>query len=143
VAKEHARRGALLHDIGKIAIPDSILLKPGPLNEREWSVMRQHPQYAYNMLSPITYLAPAIHIPWCHHEKWDGSGYPRGLKGEEIPAVARIFAIVDVYDALTSNRPYRSAWTREKAMEYIREQSGMQFDPKVVNAFIDLMAGEK
>jgi len=143
VETEHARRGSLLHDIGKIAIPDSILLKPGPLDEREWSVMRQHPQDAYNMLSPITYLAPAIHIPWCHHEKWDGSGYPRGLKGEEIPTVARIFAIVDVYDALTSNRPYRLAWTREKAMEYIREQSGKHFEPRVVKAFMDLMAGEK
>ncbi|MFA5874753.1 MAG: HD domain-containing phosphohydrolase, partial [Anaerolineales bacterium] len=143
VETEHARRGSLLHDIGKIAIPDSILLKPGPLDAREWSVMRQHPQYAYNILSPITYLAPAIHIPYCHHEKWDGSGYPRGLKGEEIPTVARIFAIVDVYDALTSNRPYRLAWTREKAIEYIREQSGKHFEPRVVKAFMDLMAGEK
>jgi PAS domain S-box-containing protein len=143
VETEHARRGSLLHDIGKIAIPDSILLKPGPLDEREWSVMRQHPQYAYNLLFPITYLRPAIHIPYCHHEKWDGSGYPRGIKGEEIPIVARIFAIVDVYDALISNRPYRPAWTREKAMEYIREQAGMHFDPKVVKAFMTLMAGEK
>jgi PAS domain S-box-containing protein len=143
VEMEHARRGSLLHDIGKIAVPDSILLKPGPLDEHEWNVMHQHPQYAYNMLSPITYLAPAIHIPWCHHEKWDGSGYPRGLKGEAIPMVARIFAIVDVYDALTSNRPYRLAWTSENAMEYIREQSGLHFDPKVVKAFMDLMANEK
>jgi PAS domain S-box-containing protein len=143
VETEHARRGALLHDIGKIAIPDSILLKPGPFDEHEWSLMRQHPQYAYNMLFPITYLAPAIHIPWCHHEEWDGSGYPRGLKGEQIPMVARIFAIADVYDALTSNRPYRLAWTREKALEYIREQSGKHFDPKVVKAFMDLMTGEK
>ncbi len=143
VEMEHARRGSLLHDIGKIAVPDSILLKPGPLGEHEWSVMRQHPQYAYNMLSPITYLAPAIHIPWCHHERWDGSGYPRGLKGEAIPMVARIFAVVDVYDALTSNRPYRLAWTHEKAIEYIREQSGMHFDPKVVKAFLDLIVGEK
>jgi PAS domain S-box-containing protein len=143
VETEHARRGSLLHDIGKIAIPDSILLKPGPLDEREWSVMRQHPQYAYNLLFPITYLRPAIQIPYCHHEKWDGNGYPRGLKGEEIPIVARIFAIVDVYDALTSNRPYRPAWTREKALEYIHEQSGKHFDPKVVNAFMTLMAGEK
>ncbi len=142
VEMEHARRGALLHDIGKIAIPDSILLKAGPLDEHEWKVMRQHPQYAYNLLSPITYLRPALHIPWCHHEKWDGSGYPRGLKGEDIPKVARIFAIVDVYDALTSNRPYRLAWTREDALEYIREQSGKYFDPKVVNAFMALLAGE-
>ena len=140
---EHARRGSLLHDIGKIAVPDSILLKPGPLDEHEWSVMRQHPQYAYNMLSPIAYLAPAIHIPWCHHEKWDGSGYPRGLKGEAIPLVARLFAIVDVYDALTSNRPYRQAWTVDKALEYIRAHTGTHFDPKVVEAFLDLLAGEK
>ncbi len=143
VETEHARRGALLHDIGKIAIPDSILLKAGPLDEREWSVMRQHPQYAYDLLSQVTYLRPALHIPWCHHEKWDGSGYPRGLKGEEIPMVARIFTIVDVYDALTSNRPYRLAWTREDALEYIREQSGQHFDPRVVKAFMDLMAGEQ
>jgi HD-GYP domain-containing protein (c-di-GMP phosphodiesterase class II) len=140
---EHARRGSLLHDIGKIAIPDSILLKPGPFDEREWGVMRQHPQYAHNLLFPITYLRPAIHIPYCHHEKWDGTGYPRGLKGEEIPIVARIFAIVDVYDALTSNRPYRLAWTHEKALEYIREQAGMHFDPRAVKAFLTLMAGEK
>jgi PAS domain S-box-containing protein len=143
VETEHARRGALLHDIGKIAIPDSILLKAGPLEEHEWSMMRQHPQYAYNLLSPITYLRPALHIPWCHHEKWDGSGYPRGLKGEDIPMVARIFAIVDVYDALTSNRPYRLAWTREKTLEYIREQSGKHFDPKVVKAFMALLAAER
>ena len=139
VELEHARRGSLLHDIGKIAIPDSILLKPGPLDEREWNVMRQHPQHAFNLLLPITYLRPAIHIPYCHHEKWDGSGYPRGLKGEEIPIVARIFAIVDVYDALTSNRPYRQAWTHEKAMDYIRNQSGIHFDPNVVSVFISLM----
>jgi PAS domain S-box-containing protein len=143
VETEHARRGALLHDIGKIAIPDSILLKAGPLNEHEWSVMRQHPQYAYNLLFPITYLRPALQIPYCHHEKWDGSGYPRGLKGEEIPMVARIFAIVDVYDALISNRPYRLAWTRENAFEYIHEQSGKHFDPKVVKGFMTLMAGEQ
>jgi HD-GYP domain-containing protein (c-di-GMP phosphodiesterase class II) len=143
VETEHARRGALLHDIGKIAVPDSILLKAGPLNEHEWSVMRQHPQYAYNLLFPITYLRPALQIPYCHHEKWDGSGYPRGLKGEEIPMVARIFAIVDVYDALISNRPYRLAWTRENAFEYIHEQSGKHFDPKVVKGFMTLMAGEQ
>ena len=136
---EHARRGAILHDIGKIAIPDSILLKPGPLDEHEWSIMRQHPQYAYNLLSPITYLHPALPIPYCHHEKMDGSGYPRGLKGEEIPLVARIFAIVDVYDALTSNRPYRQAWKQEEALEYIRGQSGKYFDPKVVKAFMTLI----
>jgi HD-GYP domain-containing protein (c-di-GMP phosphodiesterase class II)/putative methionine-R-sulfoxide reductase with GAF domain len=140
---EHARRGSLLHDIGKIAVPDSILLKCGPLDEHEWNVMRQHPQFAYNLLYPIVYLRPALHIPYCHHEKWDGSGYPRGLKGEEIPMVARIFTIVDVYDALISNRPYRLAWTPENALEYIREQSGKHFDPRVVKAFLALMAGEK
>jgi PAS domain S-box-containing protein len=140
---EHARRGALLHDIGKIAVPDNILLKPGPLDDREWSVMHKHPQFAYDLLAPITYLRPALLIPWCHHEKWDGSGYPRGLKGEEIPMVARIFAIVDAYDALTSNRPYRVAWTRENTLDYIREQSGKHFDPKVVKAFMNLMTGEQ
>jgi putative two-component system response regulator len=105
--------------------------------------MRQHPQYAYNLLFPIIYLRPAINIPYCHHEKWDGSGYPRGLKGEEIPIVARIFAIVDVFDALTTNRPYRQAWTREKALEYILEQSGKHFESRVVNAFMALMASQK
>jgi HD-GYP domain-containing protein (c-di-GMP phosphodiesterase class II) len=139
---EHARRGSLLHDIGKIAVPDNILLKPGPLDENELIVMRRHPQFAYDLLAPITYLRPALTIPWCHHEKWDGSGYPRGLKGEEIPLVARIFALADVYDALISNRPYRLAWTHEKALDYIREQSGKQFDPQVVNVFLSLMAGE-
>ena len=103
----HIRRGALLHDMGKMAIPDEILQKPGPLNEVEWEKMRQHPQYAYDMLSPITYLRPALDIPFCHHERWDGSGYPRGLKGEEIPLAARLFSIVDVWDALCSDRPYR------------------------------------
>ena len=135
----HVWRGALLHDIGKIGVPDSILLKAGPLTEEEWAIMRQHPVFAFEMLSPIEYLRPAIDIPYCHHEKWDGTGYPRGLKGEQIPLVARIFAVVDVWDALTSDRPYRKAWPEEKALEYIQEQSGKHFDPKVVEYFLRLI----
>ncbi len=128
----HVRRGALLHDIGKMGVPDSILLKPGPLTEEEWVIMRRHPVYAYEMLATIDYLRPALDIPYCHHEKFDGSGYPRGLKGKAIPLAARIFAVVDVYDALTSERPYRKAWAEEKALIYIREESGKHFDPQVV-----------
>lgn len=135
----HVRRGALLHDMGKLGIPDSILLKPGPLDEDEWELMRKHPLFGYEMLSPIYYLKPALDIPYCHHEKMDGSGYPRGLKGEEIPLAARVFAVVDVYDALTSDRPYRLAWSKEKALEYIQSGSGSHFDPKVVNQFIELI----
>jgi HD-GYP domain-containing protein (c-di-GMP phosphodiesterase class II)/putative methionine-R-sulfoxide reductase with GAF domain len=132
----HIRRGALLHDIGKMGVPDRILLKEGPLTEEEQQIMRQHPQFAYDMLAPIQYLRPALDIPYCHHEKWDGTGYPRGLKGEEIPLSARIFAVADVYDALTSDRPYRKAWTKEQALEYVRQQSGSHFDPQVVDAFL-------
>jgi putative nucleotidyltransferase with HDIG domain len=132
----HVRRGALLHDIGKMGIPDSILLKPGALTEEEWKIMRQHPVYSYELLHPIAYLRPALDIPYCHHEKWDGTGYPRGLKGERIPLSARIFAIVDVWDALRSERPYRPAWSEEKTKEYILSLSGIQFDPKIVEAFI-------
>jgi PAS domain S-box-containing protein len=132
----HIRRGALLHDIGKIGVPDHILRKPGPLTEEEWKWMRKHPQFAYDMLASIPYLRPALDIPYCHHEKWDGSGYPRGLKGEQIPLHARIFAIADVWDALTNDRPYRKAWPKEKALEYIREQSGKHFDPQVVEVFL-------
>jgi PAS domain S-box-containing protein len=135
------RRGALLHDIGKMGIPDSVLLKPGPLNEREWEMMRMHPEYAHRLLTPIDYLNPAIEIPYCHHEKWDGTGYPRGLKGEEIPLAARIFAIVDVWEALTSDRPYRPAWSNGKALEYIYDQRGKHFDPTVVDNFMDLLKG--
>jgi PAS domain S-box-containing protein/putative nucleotidyltransferase with HDIG domain len=138
-ALPHIRRGALLHDIGKMGIPDSILLKPGALTEDEWAVMKAHPEIAFRMLSRIEYLRPALDIPYCHHEKWDGTGYPRGLKGEEIPLAARIFAVVDVYDALTSDRPYRKAWTHEKAVEYVREQSGRHFDPQVVEAFLRIL----
>ena len=135
----HIRRGALLHDIGKMGVPDYILRKPSGLTPEEWEIMRQHPRLAYDLLSPIAYLRPALDIPFSHHEKWDGTGYPQGLKGEQIPLVARMFAIVDVYDALTSDRPYRPAWPREKALAYIKEQSGQQFDPRVVDAFLLLM----
>ena len=138
----HIRRGALLHDIGKMGIPDSILLKAGPLTEKEWEIMKQHPTYAYELLYPITHLRPALDIPYSHHEKWDGSGYPQGLKGEQIPLAARIFAVVDVWDALTSDRPYRKAWTSKKALEYIREQSGKHFDPKMVDVFLSLIKSE-
>jgi putative nucleotidyltransferase with HDIG domain len=137
---EHIRRGALLHDVGKMGIPDSVLLKPGTLNDREWEIMRRHPEYAYQLLQPIEYLRPVIDIPYCHHEKWDGSGYPRGLKGEEIPLAARIFAIVDVWDALLTDRPYRKAWTVDKARSYLTEQSGLHFDPKVVQSFLEMIA---
>lgn len=133
---EDIRRGALLHDIGKMGIPDSILLKPGKLNDEEWAVMRQHPVYALNMLKQINFLQPALTIPYYHHEKWDGSGYPLGLKGNDIPLEARIFAIVDVWDALTNDRPYRPAWTETQALDYINEQRGKHFDPDVVEAFI-------
>ncbi len=132
-------RGALLHDIGKMGIPDDILLKPGPFTMDEWVRMRKHPEYARDMLAAIDYLKPAIDIPYCHHEKWDGTGYPRGLKGEVIPFAARIFSVVDVWDALTSNRPYRSAWSKEKALEYIRTESGKHFDPQVVTTFLHLI----
>jgi len=131
------RRGALLHDIGKVGIPDAILLKPGHLSKSEWKIMRQHPLYAYQMLSPITFLKHALDIPYCHHEKWDGSGYPRGLKGDEIPLSARMFAVVDVFDALTSDRPYGKAWTRERAYRYIQEQAGKHFDPRIVKVFLE------
>jgi PAS domain S-box-containing protein len=135
----HIRWGCLLHDIGKMGVPDHILLKPGPLTEEEWSHMQTHPQYAYDLLKPISFLTPALDIPYCHHEKWDGTGYPRGLKGKEIPLVARLFAIVDVWDALTSDRPYRPAWSEQEALIYIREQSGKYFDPQVVEAFLKMI----
>jgi putative nucleotidyltransferase with HDIG domain len=132
----HIRRGALLHDIGKLGVPDSILLKPGPLSEKERDMIRKHPTIAYEMLAPITYLRPALDIPYCHHEKWNGSGYPRGLKGGDIPLAARIFAVVDVWDALTSDRPYRKAWSEADTLAYIQVQAGEYFDPQVVDAFL-------
>jgi PAS domain S-box-containing protein len=134
-------RGALLHDIGKVAISDAILKKPGPLTDEEWKIMRNHPSYAYQLLSKSKYLIPALNIPYCHHEKWDGTGYPRGLKGEAIPLAARIFSIVDVWDALISDRPYRKAWTKKMALKYIREQSGLYFDPEVVKVFLQNLDG--
>jgi len=135
-------RGSLLHDIGKMGIPDSILLKPGRLSEEEFRQMQEHTTYAYDLLSHIPYLLKALDIPYCHHEKWDGSGYPRGLKGTDIPLSARIFAVVDVYDALISDRPYREAWPEEKALAYIQERSGSEFDPDVVAAFLKLAREE-
>lgn len=136
----HIRRGALLHDIGKMGIPDKILKKAGPLSDEEWKIMRRHPDYAYEFLKQIEYLAPALDIPYCHHEKWDGSGYPRGLKGEDIPLAARIFAVADVFDALTSNRPYRKGWPKDQALQYIVEQAGKQFDPVMVRKLLEEVA---
>jgi HD-GYP domain-containing protein (c-di-GMP phosphodiesterase class II) len=135
---KHIRRGALLHDIGKMGISDQILLKSGPLDEAEWQEMRMHPIYAYRLLSPIPYLQPALDIPYSHHERWDGSGYPLGLKGEEIPLAARIFAVIDVYDALISHRPYRPAWSPGQAKEYLLLNAGILFDPKIVKTFLEL-----
>lgn len=132
----HVRRGALLHDIGKLAIPDRVLLKPGPLNEEEWSVMRQHPDIAKQMLETVIFLGPALVIPYMHHERWDGKGYPQGLAGEDIPLEARIFALVDIWDALRSDRPYRTAWPIEKVREHVISLSGTHLDPMVVEAFL-------
>jgi putative two-component system response regulator len=132
----HIRRGALLHDIGKLAVSDAILLKPGPLDARERRIMEQHPEHALRLLEPIEYLRPALDIPFCHHEKWDGSGYPRGLRGESIPAAARLFAVVDVWDALSFDRPYRRAWDQNRVLDYLRAQAGKHFDPQMVGAFL-------
>ena len=134
----HIKRGALLHDIGKMAIPDGILLKPAALTLEERMLIEKHPMYAYEMLSPIKFLKPALDIPYCHHEKWDGSGYPRRLKGEEIPLAARIFAVADVWDALVSNRPYRKALDPSIVRQRIRDESGIHFDPHVVDAFLSM-----
>jgi PAS domain S-box-containing protein/putative nucleotidyltransferase with HDIG domain len=134
----HIRRGALLHDIGKMGIPDSILRKPGPLTEEEWVIMRKHPEYAHEMLSPIAYLRPALDIPHYHHEHWNGTGYPCGLQGDKIPLAARIFAVVDVWDALCSNRPYSRGWSTDAALEHIRSLAGTQLDPDVVDVFLKL-----
>ena len=134
----HVRRGALLHDIGKMGIPDRILLKPVSLTDKEWVIMRKHPVYAYELLWPIVNLRPAIDIPYYHHEKWDGTGYPRGLRGDQIPLAARIFAVVDVWDAMIFDRPYRKGWSKEKALEYIRSNAGIHFDPKVVEVFLKM-----
>lgn len=136
----HIHRGVLLHDIGKMGVPDHILHKTGPLDPAEWEQMRMHPQYAYDLLYPIAYLRPALDIPYCHHERWDGKGYPRGLKGEEIPLAARIFAVVDVWDALLSNRPYRQAWTKKDVAKYILKEAGTRFDPTIVKIFLEMIS---
>ena len=133
---EHIRRGALLHDIGKMAIPDRILHKREKLTDEEWQILRKHPDYAYEMLSSIEYLRPALVIPYCHHEKWDGTGYPRGLEGEKIPLAARLFSVVDVWDALHSDRSYREGWPEPKIQKYLQEQSGKYFDPEIVELFL-------
>jgi putative nucleotidyltransferase with HDIG domain len=137
---QNIRRGALMHDIGKMGIPDHILQNPSRLSEAELEIMQTHPEKAYQLISQIDYLTAASDIPYCHHEKWDGTGYPRGLKGDEIPLAARIFAVVDVYDALTTDRPYRSAWSQAQALKYIHEQSGQHFYPEAAQAFIDMMS---
>ena len=135
----HVRRGALLHDIGKIGVPDSILRKPGPLTAEEWETMRNHPRAAFEMLFPIAFLRPALDIPYCHHEHWDGSGYPRGLKGEQIPLAARIFALADIWDSIHApDRPYRTALPKDEACAYIRSLAGTQLDPRVVEVFMRL-----
>jgi putative nucleotidyltransferase with HDIG domain len=136
------RRGALLHDIGKMGTPDHILNKPGPLTDEEWETIREHPAQAHKILSEISFLEPVLDIPYCHHEKWDGTGYPQGLKGEQIPLAARIFAVVDVWDALISDRPYRKAWPRKKALDHIEEQAGKHFDPQVVEMFLPIIGRE-
>jgi putative two-component system response regulator len=133
---DHVRRGSLLHDIGKMGIPDAVLQKPGPLTTEEWVVMKKHPEYAYRLLSPIDYLKAALDIPYCHHERWDGTGYPRGLKGDEIPLSARIFAVVDVFDALSTDRPYRAAFPIDRIVAYLTESTGSHFDPGVLEAFL-------
>ncbi|HEV2356514.1 MAG TPA: GAF domain-containing protein [bacterium] len=137
----HLRRGALLHDIGKMSVPDGILGKPGPLTEEEWAIMRRHPVQAYELLSPIEYLRPALDIPYCHHERWDGTGYPRGLREDQIPFAARVFAVVDVWDALRSERPYRPAWSEAETREYLQQHAGTHFDPAVVEAMLELTRG--
>ena len=135
----HIRRGAILHDIGKVAIPDQILFKRGPLVEEEWKIMRRHPDIAVELLSPVAYLSAALDIPHWHHEKWDGTGYPDSLGQEQIPFSARLFAFADVYDALTSNRPYRPAWRKQDAIQYIESQSGQHFDPNMMPVFMGLV----
>jgi len=137
------RRGTLLHDIGKLSVPDSILLKQGELTPEETAIMRKHAQAAYNLIHPIKYLQPALDIPFCHHEKWNGTGYPRRLKGKEIPLAARLFAVVDVYDALRSERPYRKSWPEDEVIKYIQDQSGIQFDPDIVTIFLKMISEDK
>jgi putative nucleotidyltransferase with HDIG domain len=135
----HVRRGALLHDVGKMALPDTVLLKAAVLDEEEQALMRRHPEHAWEMLKGIDFLRPALDIPYCHHERWDGTGYPRGLRGEEIPLTARLFAVVDVWDALRYDRAYRAGWPAEKVKQYLRESAGTHFDPQVVPAFLRIL----
>lgn len=137
---EHVRMGALLHDIGKLGVPDSILLKPGKLTDDEWTIMRRHPENAYKWLSTVEYLIPVLDIPYSHHERWDGTGYPRGMRGDEIPLFARMFAIVDVWDALRSDRPYRGSMPEQEVLDYIRKDSGKHFDPALVEIFISMFS---
>jgi response regulator RpfG family c-di-GMP phosphodiesterase len=132
-------RGVLLHDIGKMGVPDHILKKKDKLTKEEWAEMRQHPVYAYNLLSPIAFLRGALDIPYCHHEHWNGGGYPRGLKGEQIPLAARIFSVVDNWDALLSDRPYRKAWPQKKVVEYVRKNAGVIFDSRIVEIFLSMV----
>jgi putative nucleotidyltransferase with HDIG domain len=139
---EHIRQGAMLHDIGKIGVPDSILRKAGALAEEEWAVMRRHPELAYDLLAPIGFSRPVLDIAYYHHERWNGSGYPLGLAGEQIPLAARIFAVVDVWDALRSDRPYRRAWSQERTLGYLKAHAGTLFDPEVVRAFCALIEAE-
>jgi HD-GYP domain-containing protein (c-di-GMP phosphodiesterase class II) len=138
----YMRRGALVHDIGKLAIPDDILLKPGALNDDERKILQQHPVYAKQMLMDVSFLRPCVDVAYSHHERWDGQGYPDGLKGENIPLKARIFAVVDQWDALSSDRPYRKAWSRDDVIAYLRENSGKIYDPKIVNVFLSLVRDE-
>lgn len=139
----YMRWGALLHDIGNMGVPEKLLTSPNPLSPQEWDAIRHHATYAYQMLDPISYLQRALDIPYSHHEKWDGTGYPRGLKGPEIPLAARIFAVIDVWTALRSKRPYRPAWSDLDAENYIREQAGKQFDPAVVDAFLKMLPEQR
>ena len=138
-ALDQVRAGAVLHDVGKLVVPDHILLKPGPLDADEWVVMRQHPVWGARLLEAAGLTGHALAIVACHHERWDGSGYPHGLRRDEIPLAARLFAVVDVYDALTHDRPYRPAWSAEEALAYLRDQAGILFDPRVVAAFVEML----
>jgi putative nucleotidyltransferase with HDIG domain len=135
----YLRRGALLHDIGKLAVPDSILLKPGALTDEEKKILQQHPVYAKQMLSQVSFLQPSIEVAYSHHERWDGLGYPQGLKGEDIPLAARIFTVADQWDALTSDRPYRKAWGKEDAIAYFQDNAGKIYDPQIVNVFLTII----
>jgi putative nucleotidyltransferase with HDIG domain len=139
----HLRRGALLHDIGKLAVPDEILLKPGELNDAERKLLERHPEYAKQMLSGISFLQPAVEVAYSHHERWDGLGYPEGLKGEGIPLFARVFAVVEQWDALTSDRPHRKAWSKEAGIHYFRENAGKIYDPQIVGVFLTLIRSDE